>query len=154
MIGHWAFICLNITCWGEVWEHWCTGLCSAVPSGKTRNVSRGALEYGGANVHFQSPCQSAELDPVWDPKVMLGGEDSVWLFMAGLTEGKDVYFQIFSKMWLPWDFPLRNIMSEETRDIYFQLDIQYFFFKRTWKTSFLYNPLLLKLKSLKAAVYL
>lgn len=74
--------------------------------------------------------------------------------MAGPTEGKEVYFQSFSKMWLPWDFPSRNSMSEEIRDLHFQPDIQYIFFKRKWKKSFLYNPLLLKLKSLKAAVYL
>lgn len=80
-----------------MWKHWSTGLCSAVPSSKTTSVSRGALEHGGANVHFQCPGQSAVLDPVWDAKVALEDEDSVWLFMAGLTEGREVYFQISLK---------------------------------------------------------
>lgn len=146
VIRHWAFICLNIICWGEVWEHWCTGLCSAVPSGKTKSVSWGALEQGWANVHFQSPCKNAMLDPVWDPEMVLGVADPVWLFMAGPTEGKEVYFQSFSKMWLPWDFPSRNIMSEETRDIYIQLDIQYFFFKCKWKNKFSLQSLIVEIK--------
>lgn len=156
VIRHWALFCVNTICWGEVWEHWCTGLCSAVPSGKTKSVPWRALEQGGANVHFQSPHQNAVLDPVWDPEMALGVKiQSGCLWLAQPTEGIEVYFQSFFKMWFPWDFPSRNIMSEETRDIYFQLDIQYFFFKCKWKKiNFLYNPLLLKLKSLKAAVYL
>lgn len=91
-----------------------------------RSVSWGALEQG-VNVCFQPARQSVVLDPVWS-RGELEVEALVWChFKADRQREKSHTFKGFSKMWLPWDFWSRNIMSGEVMALFFQPDIQFFF---------------------------
>lgn len=110
---------------------------------------------GTANVHFQSPCQSAVLDLVWDPEMGMGVEDPVWLLMTGPTEGEvSKSFKVPLKCDFLGTFHQEISCLRKPGISITSLIFSTFFLNINEKISFLYNPLLLKLKSLKAAVYL
>lgn len=65
-----------------------------------RSISQGALEQG-LNVCFQSPWQSAVLDPVWESLGVKALVQCQFQFKADQTREKRHTFKGFSKTWLP-----------------------------------------------------
>lgn len=136
-----------------MWEPWCAGLCSAVPSGKTKSVVSRSTGAGRGPVSIsKSECCAG---PILGPRDGSGGWRSS---LAVLWLARQREKRCTRKVSLKCDFlgtSHHEILHLRKSGISISsLKSTTSFLNVNEKISFLYNPLLLKLKSLKAAVYL